>query len=138
MKTGEPSRIETIFYFTLFILAILFLLYIMAIYPISTRQKAKRLRTEGICTVVTVTEILEKIGKGGYGARVKYLAGDSIVLSSVSTGYNTRLKSNAQYWARYLPDKPKFVSLLRDENGNFFPVDDSLELPSICNCITAQ
>ena len=130
----KSSKIETIFWITLFVLFVSFFLGVVVIYPIVSSQKAKRLKTEGICTIVTVTKILEKVGKGGYGARVKYLVGDSIVHSSFNTGYNTRLKPNAQYWARYLPDKPQFVSLLRDENDKILSVVDSLKLPSICNC----
>jgi len=131
----EPSIIETLFWITLFILLVSFFLWVVVIYPIVSSQKAKRLKTEGICTIVTVTKTLEKVGKGGYGARVKYLVGDSIIHSSVSTGYNTRLNRNSQFWARYLPDKPQFVSLLRDENKNFIPFEGGIsELPSSCNC----
>jgi len=98
------------------------------------RKKRKRLETDGICTIVTVTEVVPYRGgkSSGRTIRVKYLVGDTIVHSSV--GSNLIHKRNTQYWARYLPDKPHFVRLLYDVNKQVISVDDSLKKPSICNC----
>ena len=131
--SGNKTYKVSLWEIVLYILSFFVLLY-FAIYTIGQSQKSNRLKTEGVCTIVTVTEIIEKTGKGGYGARVKYLVRDTVLYSSVGSGYNTRLKRNSQYWARYLPDKPHFINLLRDENDNLIPFEEPSKIPSICNC----
>lgn len=130
---GETEEFS-MWWIILFILSFFVCLY-LAINFIHSTKDAKRIKTEGICTIVTVTEVLNTGAKGGPTIQVKYLVGDTIVHSSV--GSRLIYKHNTQYWAKYLPDKPKFVRLLFDENEQLMPVGNPLEIPSTCNCKTS-
>jgi len=110
--------------------------FYMVIYNIIDTINAKRLKTEGVCTIVTIIDRSSGGKGGGYLVDIKYLIGDSIIYS-----YNkvsTLMLYGDQYWARYLPDKPNFTRFLRDDKKNYIPVEDPLKPPPICNCKSTQ
>jgi len=131
-NNGKDSRWKAIFCIFVCVLIFSWLIYLV-IHGINSIKNGNRLKTEGVCIVITVTEVLTHNGKGGQSSRVKYVVGDSIIHSTVGSG-SRRLKYNDQYWAKYLPDKLHVVTLLRDENKYLIPFDDSSKIPSNCNC----
>ena len=120
----------------IYIISFLILVYIVSFYVKSTKD-FDRLQEEGVCTAMTVTQISTKRGRNDSPfARVIYLAGDTIVHSSVSN--INGLEPNTQYWALYLPDNPHIVASLRDRNGKAIPIADSLKVYEICNCFSTR